>query len=283
MKPSLKGSLQKIVSFHRQQFQQFKVEYGKKVIGKSKLNQLIDGSENIPVLFTYRHHSLATITHTFSEEPTIFADVVEELSQRSSKFLETEKNTSIIPKTFSSQKPITYDCYLKLMFHQPQSLFFQQRHELKKTEYWWLISEDILNILSINIAWIIKSQSPHTTKITSSDIIQIYQRIEKSSNSIAIDDPMIHLIRLVSCTLSDPFLAAATLCLAYPESQLQTEDIKDKTSSIYVDLLSKLTIGLYHVWWDRVIMMPLANPKSVDLTTLQEYARIWSQENSTKN
>ncbi len=73
---------------------------------------------------------------------------------------------------------------------------------------------------------------------------------------------MVHAFRLVSCTLSDPYLATSSAVQAIPSDEKQSIF---STPEHRLKLLAYMTGGLTELFWDRALMFPLENPKSVDI------------------
>lgn len=292
MKETLKVMLQKIVQHHRAEYNGFREKYGKRVIGSSSLYQLINGSIDIPTSITYLHQTKWISPKALfgpqgsheqvNELKALFRD---EIDYRMAHYQRILTDPATNPYHFlkhlpiskeEEELPLTRKCFYQFMIHQPDSVFFQDRSSVKKSEYWQLIAEDALNIISLITLWRDQATIMRHSNDNSSPPLKIFPTYKVKE--MEIDDPRIHLMRLVSSTLSDPYLAVAALC-----NTMRTADYTVKAeigngehliyfqeAEFYEDLLAYASVGLGHVWWDRVVMIPLANPKSLDLVSLQK-------------
>lgn len=292
MNPTLKAVLRAVVTQRRQDFVAFKQNYGKKVFGSTTLGQLLNGSEGIPTSLTFLLQSqwlsekglivkvpvVADGAEMIDAESNVSQLVSQEIERRAIKIeriLQQSTTSSSSSWEYSPairSLPLTQQCYFRFMAQQPQSQFFTQRTIVKKTEFWEPIAEDVFNILASVVAW--------RRLVKPGEALPMSSIIERANN-IAIDDPHVHCLRLVSSTHSDPYLASAALCnllsstlragpLARATTSKTGPDNTDADALFFDELLALLSIGLGHVWWDRVVMIPLANPKSMDLTSLQQ-------------
>lgn len=293
MKSSLKTMLQEIVQHNRSHYKAFRDSYGKRVIGSSSVHQLLNGSVDIPTSITYLHQSkwvspqaLFGAQGTEDKVNELKALIRDEVDYRMSHYrrqlADPQKNPYHFLKNLPVNKdeeeyPLTRKCFFQLMAHQPESVFYQERNSVKKTEYWELIAEDALNIVSLITLWRDEAAMVRLSNENSSPPLKMFPTYK--AKEMEIDSPFIHCIRLVSSTLSDPYLAVAAIC-----NMMRTSDytvsadvgngerlIYFHEAEFYEDLLAFASVGLIHVWWDRVVMIPLANPKSMDLTSLVEF------------
>lgn len=259
----IKQALTEFVTASRSSYKAFRQSYGSKVIGKSTIDGVLSGSVGIPVLFT-PNISLSTslsspksmnIVHTYFAE-----QVLGRVNTMESIFSEEYTQNNSRHESFF---PLQVKYSLQLLRLQPQSAFYNYRHSILKTAYWELVWEDIVDICALSMIWHQHANSA-TTKASFDPIIASKMIIsELQSSSIAPDDPHIHTLRLASSTLSDPFLASSAMLTAMKAKEYATEEL------FFADLKAKLLQGLFTVWIDRVLMLPLSNPKSIDLVSLQ--------------
>jgi hypothetical protein len=106
------------------------------------------------------------------------------------------------------------------------------------------------------------------------------------------ENPLVHTMRLVNCTLSDPYLAISAAISAYHDDTLAPElyhkeernhDNSEKSElsqsprgnifedGHYYHLTAELIGSLIELFWDRALLFPLENPKSVDIPFLIKY------------
>lgn len=191
--------------------------------------------------------------------------------------------------------------YLSL---QPKSYFYLYRKETLKPFHWEVILEDVLDILAITPIILEKlavstthrhhqqdhkfhHNHPHgaekNTAITnglmkfiltastihdlqqSRNLETVVKQLQHDFLHNSIRDgghPMVHAFRLVSCTLSDPYLATSSAVQAIPSDEKQSIF---STPEHRLKLLAYMTGGLTELFWDRALMFPLENPKSVDI------------------
>jgi citrate synthase len=86
--------------------------------------------------------------------------------------------------------------------------------------------------------------------------------------------PIVHAMRLVNCTLTDPYLAVAAGITA--NSALRRHDLFLGTR--YMKLSAHLIGGLMEIFWDRALLHPLENPKSVEIPFLTKFLQISDKE-----
>ncbi len=237
--------------------------------------------------------------------------------------------TTTLPDEITGQVVLA----MLLMHQQPYSQFYLHRKETKKTDLHVLILEDILDLIAtlpdlISLAnkividknlktkqestWILSPSSSgsssgeyspiadrvnyllHNTKNTEARLVQ-QALVGELIRSFDGGNVLIHTPRLVSCTLSDPYLALTSTVLAfhtvvnYGQIQPHTQCINEYRLSIplgstnsqqgvigdqtIVALVSRLTAGLVEVYWDRALMFSLENPKSMDMPSLEDFAK----------
>lgn len=193
-----------------------------------------------------------------------------------------------LPKTFNKTRLLS----ISMLCLQPNSLFYHSRREILKAQYWELILEDILDIIAIfpELLYLIHNHAkdpdthvkefkflpPRPSYVEVIDSIRPEKvkdgSILKFIENVISDGghPIVHTMRLVGCTLSDPYLATSSAIQAYDEDQ------RDELFSEgrYYRLTAGLIGGLIELFWDRALMLPLENPKSIDWAFAHEQLKI---------
>ena len=230
--------------------------------------------------------------------------------------------TTTLPDEITGQVVLA----MLLMHQQPYSQFYLHRKETKKTDLHVLILEDILDLIAtlpdlISLAnkivvekklktkqestWILSPSSSsgecsplaervkgllHNGKTSEARLVQ-QALVGELIRSFDGGNVLIHTPRLVSCTLSDPYLALTSTVLAFHtvvnfgQTQPHTQCVNEYGLSVpigsanseqgvisdqtVVALVSRLTAGLVEVYWDRALMFSLENPKSMDMPSLE--------------
>lgn len=255
-----KQALANFVNSSRANYKAFRQSYGAKVIGESTIDQVLTASSGIPVLFTPRFHSSSSSNAAVMS--VVHNCLAEQVFERLKHMENVNNEAAAHDNNHLKSVPLEAQYSLQLLKLQPQSAFYNYRHTLLKTTYWELVWEDIVDICALSMVW----QKSHNN-FNSFDPINTPKTIldDLRSTSIADDDPQIHTLRLVSSTLSDPFLASSSMLNGMKATEYKTKGL------FLDDVRRKLLHGLLLVWMDRVLMLPLSNPKSIDLASLQEF------------
>jgi hypothetical protein len=181
--------------------------------------------------------------------------------------------------------------YLSMLFmsFQPSSKFYLHRKETLKQSHWEWILEDVLDLIVLlplllrhikNKACIplIPPQLSYVETLLEvrnlSGGLQVDSKRLHAMNRFLIDSTLldgghaiIHTMRLVNCTLSDPYLAIAAGIAA--DDVHRTQDLfGEEGEERYFKFTAQLIGGLVELFWDRVLLHSLENPKSVDLPFL---------------
>lgn len=189
------------------------------------------------------------------------------------------------------------------MFLQPHSKFLAQRKTILKTFHWKYVIEDVLDIIAkaplvLNLAYHeptkqhLQAPKADCYASTSSQLLNIHFReLDELLVRLAGSDgssPFVHVPRLVNCSLTDPYLATTALVntfstysfnqeikdLDLQEAHVQTKIAKlDPVSLTNLMILAKIGGSLCELFWDRALMFPLENPKSLDLVSLQQIVK----------
>ena len=232
--------------------------------------------------------------------------------------LQTRRQT--ILKTNFNEERISYSLqllpkatkgrvYLSMttMFLQPTSYFYHHRRETKKPDQYKVILEDILNLFAIfpDLMAFVNKQSSSSSQLlgqgnctvdalmyafpwdqNGEEISAMKPKMLKAlvrglEDSLDGGMPLLHIPRLVSCTLSDPYLATAAMLNAYSTSitnseydanesavELKSSNLALISASEGTMIMSKVTAALVNIFWDRCLTHPLENPQSLDFTSV---------------
>lgn len=252
--------------------------------------------------FTHGH----TPTHLQLEHFT------EELQKRRQRILKSsfhEENMSHSLQLLPKQSKGRVYLSMATMLLQPTSYFYQHRRETKKPDQYKVILEDILNVFAIfpDLLTLVNKQSLSSSSTlvlgqghcvldalmhafpwdqSAEEISDMKSKMLKAlmngvEDSLDGGMPLLHIPRLVSCTLSDPYLATAAMLNAYSTSTIGSEyDANDAAAMLKSSqsalisasegtmIMSKVTAALVNIFWDRCLTHPLENPKSLDFTSV---------------